>query len=572
MQKYHTIVIGSGLGGLSAAATLARVGRGKKVLVLEQHSLIGGCATCFKRKGVLIDAGLHEMDYGHPKSDMKHLIFKKLGLFKKLEFIKLPTVWTISSSASNARTKDIGGVGTSGTTSEKSDKTTGANPQSPHDFDTLDLTIPHGGNASKEALKAAFPHEADGIESYFAAIRRQAYVVRRLPFDLGFFDFFFWPVTTLPIALYNVLANRKVADVLDKYIKDDRLKRILNINIAYYHHDPKKLIFSYHAIPQKHYYDSGAYIKGGSQALSDALKETIEDNNGSVLANADVVEILVENHRAIGVKYTIAGKEVTAYAKNIIANCDPFIVYDRLIKADISVEKDMKKVKALPLSCSLVSAYYIFSGDLSEKFKDMDYATFLMDEKEFNSPFSELDDLKKPYSERTIAFINYSKIDSSLGNDEKSVGAIAFPSQISEWDSLDKEAYKAKKAELLSLLTDRLEAKWPGIKEHIIFSELATPKTIARYTKTREGTPYGYAQDNEGLHFRANFKSRSLRGLYFASAFTFPGGGFTGALIAGYIVGNMILDPFSFVKRLFLAVIFGVVAVEVIDLVIKSLL
>ena len=42
-QNYDVIIIGSGLGGLSCGATLAK--NGKKVLVLEQHELIGGCAT-----------------------------------------------------------------------------------------------------------------------------------------------------------------------------------------------------------------------------------------------------------------------------------------------------------------------------------------------------------------------------------------------------------------------------------------------------------------------------------------------------------------------------------------------
>ncbi|RAX58369.1 hypothetical protein CCZ01_02835 [Helicobacter monodelphidis] len=68
-MKYDTIIIGSGLGGLTCGATLAK--NGKKVLVLEQHNLIGGCATCFKRKGMLIDAGLHELDWGDSRTDMK---------------------------------------------------------------------------------------------------------------------------------------------------------------------------------------------------------------------------------------------------------------------------------------------------------------------------------------------------------------------------------------------------------------------------------------------------------------------------------------------------------------------
>ena len=45
-MKYDVIVIGAGLGGLTAGAKLS--GEGKKVLVLEQHDRPGGCATTFK--------------------------------------------------------------------------------------------------------------------------------------------------------------------------------------------------------------------------------------------------------------------------------------------------------------------------------------------------------------------------------------------------------------------------------------------------------------------------------------------------------------------------------------------
>ena len=59
-NTFDTIIIGGGLGGLTAGATLAKLG--KKVLLLEQHYVVGGCATTFKRKDYVMEVGLHEMD------------------------------------------------------------------------------------------------------------------------------------------------------------------------------------------------------------------------------------------------------------------------------------------------------------------------------------------------------------------------------------------------------------------------------------------------------------------------------------------------------------------------------
>jgi len=57
----RVVIIGAGLGGLTAGALLAK--EEYKVTILEQHSVVGGCATTFKRKGgYTCEVGLHEMD------------------------------------------------------------------------------------------------------------------------------------------------------------------------------------------------------------------------------------------------------------------------------------------------------------------------------------------------------------------------------------------------------------------------------------------------------------------------------------------------------------------------------
>lgn len=54
-QDLDVIVIGSGIGGLTAGATLAKAG--KKVLVLEQHDQAGGCCHTYIEKGFEFDVG-----------------------------------------------------------------------------------------------------------------------------------------------------------------------------------------------------------------------------------------------------------------------------------------------------------------------------------------------------------------------------------------------------------------------------------------------------------------------------------------------------------------------------------
>ena len=69
-DRYDVIVIGSGLGGLTAANRLARCGH--RILLLEQHHKLGGLATWFKRKGHIFDVSLHGFPYGMVKTCRKY--------------------------------------------------------------------------------------------------------------------------------------------------------------------------------------------------------------------------------------------------------------------------------------------------------------------------------------------------------------------------------------------------------------------------------------------------------------------------------------------------------------------
>lgn len=497
--KYDVIIIGSGLGGLSAGAFLSR--NGKKVLILEQHSLIGGCATCFKRKGALIDAGLHEMDFGDFKTDMKHLIFEKLGIKDKIEIIQLPSAWSIKSKNYN-------------------------------------LTLPHGIEEVKQVLKKEFPQDIKGIDKYFKALKLQAYAIRRFPWDLKIGELILFPFTTAWIFLRNRIFNKKVYDVLNAYLKSDKLKKILNANLSYYHHDSKEFIFSFHAIAQKHYYDSGVYIKGGSQALSDALTLEIKENEGEVLSKAEVVKILTKDFKAYGVEYIKNNQKVNVYADKIIANCDPLIVYKDLLK-DLNLDKEIKFLQSKKRASSLVSAYFVFDKDISKIYKDMDYCNFIFEDEFLNKTYEDTNILKLDIKKRPMAFVNYSKIDSGLSQD-KFIAVVAFSSIYSEWD-LDKEDYRLKKEEVLESIIQRLDEIFPNLSSYLIHKELATPKTIQRYTRAYEGTIYGFSQDKEGAKNRLHYKSKVVSNLYFANAFIFPGGGFTGAILGGYYTANKIL-------------------------------
>jgi len=76
-RQFDAIVIGSGLGGLTAGALYARAGH--RVLVLERNHNFGGAATLYRHGALAIEASLHEID-GLDADDPKTPVLRSLGL------------------------------------------------------------------------------------------------------------------------------------------------------------------------------------------------------------------------------------------------------------------------------------------------------------------------------------------------------------------------------------------------------------------------------------------------------------------------------------------------------------
>lgn len=86
MSKYDIIIIGSGLGGLECGAILSK--EGYNVCVLEKNELFGGCFQTYRRKGHLLDTGIHyigSLDEGQ----VMNQFFRYVGIMDHLKVRKL---------------------------------------------------------------------------------------------------------------------------------------------------------------------------------------------------------------------------------------------------------------------------------------------------------------------------------------------------------------------------------------------------------------------------------------------------------------------------------------------------
>ncbi|MEZ5069377.1 MAG: NAD(P)/FAD-dependent oxidoreductase [Bacteroidales bacterium] len=475
-MHYDVIVIGAGLGGLTAGAKLAKEGR--KVLVLEQHDRAGGCATTFRRRDFTMEVGLHEMDGLHP-GDGKNRIFEDLGLFDRVDFLPLPAFYRF------------------------------LNPRT-------DLVMPHDPEEAKAVLKERFPDESEGIDAYFSTVtnaRRIAVAHRGKP-------------------------DKSVGAFLDEIIRDKDLKLCLLGNLGYFHDDPYSLSWLYYINAQGSYFGGRAnYIRGGSQVLSNALADIIREHGGEVKLNMLVTGLTYKDGHPTGVLYHgIRGRDRDEHAdtaSDLVVNASLPDLADLLSPAD--GKKLAGALKGQVPGASLLTVYYGFSRPLKEI--NPHYSTFIYDQS-VTGPRDILANNHSDFRTRSFTFVDYSHVDAQLAPEGKSVGAICAVDYLADWESLSKEEYEERKNRLAEELTDRCEAFIPGFRDAVEYAEVGTARTVRRFIRTPGGAVYGFSQ-HPGRSL--DYLDALPANVHVASAWGKTGGGFSGAILGGYLCAMNLL-------------------------------
>ena len=475
--KRSIVIIGAGLGGLTAGALLAK--DGYKVTLLEQHNIVGGCATTFSRKGGFIcEVGLHEMDGVFTNPKIKE-IFEKLDVYKHIEFVKPDEFFSV---VTKNRT----------------------------------FVMPDNTEEANNKLTELFPSESEGINIYFDLIAKISQEFETLQ-SASWYHYLFFPFFFSKILRYR---NRTVTEVLNKIINNEELKYILNTNVQYYNDTPDTLSFLLHSVAQYSYYSGGGwFIKGGSQKLSDHLAKVIADNGGKVINKATVTACTSNT-----VSYIRKKESITLHTDKIISNLSPQQTY-ALFNEPYEETRE--------IADSLLTIYIGFSKNLKEVYGKRAYSNFIFDEIDSIESYNTM--LGREVSRRGSVFVDYSQVNAALTKDpKKSFAVICCIDFIEEWQDLDDEAYKAKKQTLIDASLKRVEKYYPNITDLVEYIEVGTAKTVEHYIKTPKGTAYGFKPTAKQFFKVPKVRSDKIDTLYFVGQWVIAGG-FSPAISSGKI-------------------------------------
>lgn len=459
--NWDAIVIGSGIGGLSAAGLLAAVA-GKRVLVLEKHSEPGGLTHVFRRDGASWDVGVHyvgEMEEG----SMIRSFFDFLS-GRQLRWNRMTDEFE----------RFI--------------------------YPELSFAVPSDPDRYVERLIARFPGEERAIRQYFRDIRSaQRWAV--LGFAQGFMPRFASFFLRQFQHLTRAKATQTTATYLSRHFRSPLLRALLASQWGDYGLPPSQSAFAIHAQIVGHYLKGAWFPQGGSSRIARTFEKGIESRGGAVRVCQDVTAILTRDGAAVGVRVIdgrgAAPREVTYHAPSIISNVGAPITYESLLpkEGDIGARTAAVRtlIQRLDGGGSAVTLYLRLKASPS--------TLGIKGENHWINATTDHDSVR----EQDIALLEghpshiYLSFPSVKSGEARfhtaEIVALVSDQAFAPWRDQPKghrgKDYASLKERIGKGLLALAETAVPGLSALVEYKELATPLTMMHYTSHPRGRFYG---------------------------------------------------------------------------------
>ena len=507
-ENYDAIVIGSGMGGLTAGSLLAQL-QDKRVLILERHFTFGGFTHVFSRKGFTWDVGIHyvgNMGEGMPSRRMMDLVTDHGVQWKKM----------------------------------------------PDRFDRFvypDFTydVPADAAVYQQELIGRFPLETAGIRRYFRNVSSLERWLGTETWSWSAPAFIQLPMRLTTTRL-RALGSLTTKAYLDRTFRDPRLKALLASQWGDYGLQPSQSAFAYHALVTASYFRGAWYPVGGGEVFADAIVPIITRQGGACLVNHTVTQILVENRAVVGVQAEQhQGRHVTEKifrAPLVISDAGAAITYGTLLppawrdqRADLVTHEEAPwSMISLYLGLKESPATLGFTGENIWLFNDYDHDDPGQNHPEDGSPsmlYLSFPSLKDPASTaHTVEILMPIRYD-----------------QFAAWRQttwMRRGAdYEQLKAQIADHILQTVEARYPGLRDLVAYQEVATPLTIEEFTGNAHGAIYGMPVTPHRLGARIGAANTPVKGLLLAGADVCTLG-IEGAMMGGVFAAAATMGPLGF--------------------------
>ncbi len=477
-SMWDVIVIGSGMGGMVAAAALSRVG--KRVLLLEQYSALGGLTHSFSRDGFGWDAGIHYLGGFAPGGPEQTMLD-----------------WLADSPIEMA---PVGPV-----------------YDTLHIGKTLPLQLSRPVEAQKLDLKERFPGEAKAIDAWFDAVERghdaamSIMHARAMPELLGK-GLTWWKRRSI-----DRWCGRTTAEVISEITDNAELAAVLAAQWGCFGGRPGQASFAMHAMVIGYYLDGAYYPVGGAGVIAERILPTISSAGGEARAGVTVDSFYLEGDRVAGVT-TSSGEAI--YASAVVSTMGARETVEMLNPIDPEHRAWADDVLELQPNLCHFSLLLGFSGDIeaagASKSNHWLYPSGEVDVTWTSAP-------EDPPPAMFASFASLKDPSHDPGPELKHSGELIV---LTEWSTVaqwvdhapedrgaDYQAFKHKVEDAMFL---QFRNYFPALAELVVFRKLSTPLDTADITGHKQGAFYGLEVTPRRILSNTLRMKTPLKGLYLA--------------------------------------------------------
>lgn len=474
--SYDVVVIGAGVAGLINANLLARAG--KRVLLVEQHYMVGGYCSTFRRRGYTFDAASHFYPLlGNPETITGKLLVD-LGI--DCGWVKMDPVDHF------------------------------------HFPDGSHFRVPASLEAYRQLLDAQFPEERAGLEAFFDEVNR-AYLAGLLLYFRG--------VASRQARQWQ---HRTLRDALDQHFADPKLKLILTADGPHWGAPPSRTSFLFDSMLRLSYFLGNYYPQGGSQNFADALAARFEQLGGHIATKTRVKRIQVAGERVQGVILQCGRsgheRQFQVMAANVVSAGDMLHCLDQLIDP---IHLDATYLDHLRGMRPTYPCYLMHLGlrdtSAEELAKIQGYYWNAWDPDRMG-----IDSLRFKLFVPTL----FEPKMAPPG------GQVLIVQKVLEMDFEKVDDWDRHKQEIDAFVWAGLRELLPDVERRVVTWSSASARTSQRFTGNFQGAMLGWEMSPEQLAEGRPDTVIPIQGLYFTGHWTRPGGGITPVIVSAMRVAK----------------------------------
>jgi all-trans-retinol 13,14-reductase len=505
---WDTIVIGSGISGLTAAAALAH--RGQRVLVLEQHLTPGGQTQTFQRQGWTFATGVHYIGGVGPVPGPG-------GQFGRL------LAWLSDGQLAFAPC---------------------GNPYDIVRLPGLEFGIEHPEEAYRQRLLERFPNQRRAIDRWFEQMeqaRRAAmslFAMRGMPAPLA------WGMKLWRGAEVEAMSRRTLAQALSE-VSDPQLRAILGARWGDYGAPPEYAPLLEHALVTGSYNAGAWFPVGGPARFARTLLAVVQRAGGSIELGASAERIVVNADRVSGVDFVQQGQRHSARAPQVISAIG---APNTAACLGESVGTEWQaELRSFRPGLAYLSLYLGFEGDIQAAGASA-ANVWIYESLDIGSVWRQPADEDAPG-----LFVSFPSLKDPRSSDKPTAEVLAlcdaapFEAWLGRPAGERPEDYLAFKAWVEQRLLAQFARHFPALAPMIRFHELATPLTQQHYVRAPQGAMYGIVMDAERLASDALKVRTPVKGLLLAGQ-DVAGAGVQAAAMSG-LMAAAVLEP-ALLRRL----------------------